>query len=466
MGKHLPSAFVQAIFDQCGPDVLLTDAGEIESYGSDWTRVFPAKPGGVALARSTEDVSAILRLCSAHGIRVVPSGGRTGLAGGAVAARGELVLSLSRMNAMAEVNSIAGTVDVEAGAITEAVHKHVEDAGWLWPIDLAAKGSSQIGGNLATNAGGLRVIRYGSARKWVLGLTCVLMDGRILQLGGLEKDNTGYDLTQLMIGSEGTLGIITHATLKLAPRPKPSQVMLLALSEPAHALAILSHVRTRGDVVAAYELWTDACRQEVESASLGRSPFQQPAPLYALLELEVGSDMNRTTELLAELSEQGLILDAVTSRSSTQIRELWSLREHITLSLSRRQMMHKSDIAVPVSKIDALFRALSRMFEVTYPDLEVFLFGHVGDGNVHVNVAKPDSWDKKTFLSRIEEVDEHIGALLKNLGGSVSAEHGIGLLKKKHLHFTRSADELSIFRAIKAAFDPQGLLNPGKLLDP
>jgi FAD/FMN-containing dehydrogenase len=452
--------------EKCGEDLLLADADALQTYGTDWTRVYAANPGGVALPRTTAEVSAILRLCSEHSIAVVPSGGRTGLAGGAVAARGELVLSLSRMNRMDEVNAVAGSVDVEAGAITEMVHRHVEDAGWIWPIDLAAKGSSQIGGNLATNAGGLRVIRYGSTRKWVLGLTCVLMDGRILELGGLEKDNTGYDLTQLMIGSEGTLGVITRATLKLAPKPKPTQVILFALSEPAHALAILSHVRTRGDVVAAYELWTDACRTEVEAASLGRSPFQQAAPIYALLELEQGPEQEGLASLLSELSEKDLILDAVTARSAAQMRELWSLREHITLSLSRREMMHKSDIAVPVGKIATLFTELTRIFEASYPDLEVFLFGHVGDGNVHVNVAKPASWDKEAFLLRIAQVDQDIGALLQRLGGSVSAEHGIGLLKKTHLHFTRSQDELAIFRAIKAAFDPRGLLNPGKLIDP
>lgn len=466
MNRTLPPEFLAELEGALGAEILVADTDEIRAYGTDWTRVYDANPGGVVLPRSTFEVSKILQLCTRHRIAVVPSGGRTGLASGAVAAHGELVLSLARMAKMGPVDPVAGSVEVEAGAITESVHRHADAAGWCWPIDLAAKGSSQVGGNLATNAGGLRVIRYGATRKWVLGITCVLMDGRILHLGGLEKDNTGYDLKQLLIGSEGTLAVITAATLKLAPKPKPTRVLLLALESPEMALSILSHVRTRGENIMAYELWTEACLQEVEAAKLGRTPFSASAPYYALLELEDDHLPDSLDALLQELWESGWLIDAVMSSSRSQMRELWSLREHITLSLSRREMMHKSDIAVPVGKVAQLIASLTNLFAREHHELELFLFGHVGDGNVHVNVAKPVSWDKDQFLQRIDIIDAEIGTLLQQLGGSVSAEHGIGLLKKKQLHFTRSADELTLFRAIKKAFDPLGLLNPGKLIDP
>lgn len=459
--------FFTALSARLGEGVLARDEDTRAQYGTDWTRVHPPRPSAVVFPRSTEEVSEILRLCEAHRVPVVPSGGRTGLAAGAVATRGEVVLSLERMRRIDPVDDIAGTVRVDAGAVTEAVHRHCEEAGFRWPIDLASKGSCQIGGNLATNAGGLRVIRYGPTREWVLGLTCVLMGGRVLTLGGaLEKNNTGYDLKQLLIGSEGTLGVITEAVLKLAPPPGPASVLFFALEGPQRALELLATARRAGLSLMACELLTDACLAEVEARGHGRSPFVARARAYALLEVEIGRDEAALDGWLADVTERGVAKDGVRAASAQQARALWALRENITASLAVRDLVHKSDVAVPVSRVAAFVEDLEGLFAARHPELDLFLFGHVGDGNVHINLPRPPALEREAFLARLAAVDEDVGALLQRHGGSVSAEHGIGLLKRSQLRFTRSADEIALFHAIKKAFDPLNLMNPGKILEP
>ncbi|MFZ9887307.1 MAG: FAD-binding oxidoreductase [Myxococcota bacterium] len=437
----------------------------LERYGGDWTRVYPRAPGGVCWPRSTAEVSALLRLASEHELPVVPSGGRTGLAAGAVASRGELVLSLERMNRIDEVDVVGQTLRVEAGAITATVHEACRAHGLIWPIDLGSRGSCHIGGNLATNAGGVRVIRYGATRHWVLGIVAVRMGGEVLRTGGsLMKNNTGYDLTQLLVGSEGTLAVITEATLKLTRAPPPGQVMLFGVRDLQAALYLSTMVRSSPFEVMAIEFFSAACLEEVVARGHGKSPFASHSPVYLLVEV-TSRDRHELEAWVEKLLTAEYVDDGVLANSAAQGRALWSLRENITTSLAARGLVHKSDVAVPVRGLAAFARELESVLDERYPDLDLFLFGHVGDGNLHVNLVQPAGVSSAEFLARLESVDEDIGRLLAHHGGSVSAEHGIGLLKKKLLSFTRSDGELALFRHLKKAFDPQGLLNPGKIVE-
>lgn len=458
--------FYAAVLAELPADRLSRREEDLEKYGGDWTKVYERRASAVVFPRSTEEVSTLLRLCDEHDVSVVPSGGRTGLAAGAVATEGELVLSLEKMSRVSEVDALSQTVHVEAGAVTQAVHDACRAHGLTWPIDLAAKGSSQIGGNIATNAGGVRVIRYGATRNWVLGIVAVKMGGEVLRLNGaLEKNNTGLDLRQLLIGSEGILAVVTEAVLKLTRLPPPSDVLLFAARDLPSVLRLATAARQGPFEILALELFTEACLAEVEARGRGRSPFAKRALVYALLEVAARSP-DEVHEWLARILSEGLVDDGVLASSSQQARALWALRENITESLSHRGIVHKSDVAVPVSELASFITALTGLLSSSYGQLEVFLFGHIGDGNLHVNLPKPADMAKEVFFALVQEVDVGVARLLEQHGGSVSAEHGIGLIKKSLLGYTRSAEEIALSRAIKRAFDPKGLLNPGKVFDP
>lgn len=455
-------------------DLLSRDSGDLAEYGRDWTKVFAPSPSAVAFPRSTEEVSKILAACSEAGVAVVPSGGRTGLAGGAVAARGEIVLSLSHMRKMFEVDTLGGTVRVQAGAVTEAVHEHCAAHGLTWPVDFASKGSSTVGGNIATNAGGVRVIRYGLTRQWVLGLEVVLASGEVLEIGGaLEKNNTGLDLRQLFIGSEGTLGVVTEATLKLARLPGTSTVMLLGVESVAAVLALFRAARKAPFTLAAYEFFSQACLDRVMSHRKLRPPIAEPTAYYVLLEAEgEGSDeadharlMERIEPWLGEVLESGLAKDGTLAQHGSQAKDLWELREGISESLSATGLPHKNDVSLPIAALDAFTAELGDVFARRYPGWEICLFGHVGDGNLHINVMKPEAMAKDEFLAKTKEADQDLFALVKAHRGSISAEHGIGLLKKPYLSYSRSEGEMAVMRSVKRAMDPKGILNPGKILD-
>ncbi|MFM2153123.1 MAG: hypothetical protein RL199_1558 [Pseudomonadota bacterium] len=459
----LPAPFLDVVRRDFPVDLLTTEPGDLAEYGRDWTRVYAPAPSAVALPRSTDEVSRLMRLCSTHGVAVVPSGGRTGLAGGAMAANGELVVSLSRMRHMGTVDRLGGTVRVQAGAVTEDVHRHAAAEGLTWPVDFASKGSSQVGGNIATNAGGVRVIRWGLTRQWVLGLQVVLASGEVLELNGaLEKNNTGTDLRQLFIGSEGTLGIVTEATLKLAPLPGPADVMLFAVEDLASVLRLFAAARRSGLVLNAFEFFTDKCLARVQRHRKLAAPFEAPASHYVLVEVERAA---ATETFVAGLFEHALVLDGVQAQGMAQAAELWSLREAISESLAATGRPHKNDIALPISELEDFCGAFERVFAERYPAWEICLFGHIGDGNLHINVMKPDELDVPTFLERTKEADADLFALVKAHHGSISAEHGIGLLKKPYLGYSRAPAELALLRTLKQALDPQGLLNPGKVLD-
>ncbi len=462
----LPAAFRDAVARDFPADFLVDDAAERAEYGRDWTRVYAPNPSAVALPRSTDEVARLLALCSAQRVPVVPSGGRTGLAGGAVAANGELVVSLARMRRMEPVDELGLTVRVQAGAVTAAVHEHTAALGLTWPVDFASKGSSQVGGNIATNAGGVKVIRYGLTRQWVLGLEVVLASGELLQLNGaLEKNNTGFDLRQLFIGSEGTLGIITAATLKLTRLPKKTDVMLFAVENLAAVLALFRAARRAPFTLAAYEFFTDRCLARVlRHRSSLRSPFSAPSSHYVLVEAE-NADDDALAEWMAATGEAGLFADATIAQSPKQAAELWALREGISESLSATGLPHKNDVALPIAALEAFCAELDSVFGREYVGWEICLFGHIGDGNLHVNVMKPDALDVAAFRARTAAADRDLFTLVKKHRGSISAEHGIGLLKKPYLGYSRTPEELAVLRRVKQALDPLGIMNPGKIFD-
>ena len=451
------------------PDLNLSlDAQDLETFGKDWTKVFEPKPSVICFPSSTAEVSSLLRFCSEHEIAVVPSGGRTGLAGGAVAAKGEVVLSLDKMRKMGEIDPLALTLTVEAGAITEAVHEYCKPQGLTWPIDFASKGSSTVGGNIATNAGGVKVIRYGLTRNWVLGLTVVLMSGEVLRLNGsLEKNNTGIDLRQLFIGTEGILGVITEAVLKLSPLPKESDVFFFALADLNHVFELFQEVRKSPFVVNAYECLSEACLQVVLHHRNLSSPFQSAHEYYVLLEVErpeLATAKEALESWLANLFDQSRVEDAVLAQSPKEAQNLWAMREGISESLSNTGFLHKHDISLPIHRLKEFIEVWSKDLDTNYPGLKPYIFGHIGDGNLHVNLMKPQEMEKSVFQDLCSKADAQMFTWIQEYEGSVSAEHGIGLLKKHLLKYSRTSVEIELMREMKRVFDPKNLLNPGKIL--
>ncbi len=463
------NASALAYFQQLiGANQVLTEAGDLENYGRDWTRLHPARPAVILLPGTTEDVAAIVRYCAGHDLKIVPSGGRTGLAGGAVAPGGEVVVSLNRMNKIEHLDPIGLTIKVQAGVTTQQVQEAARDAGFSFPLDLAAKGSSQIGGNIATNAGGVKFIRFGGMREQVLGLEVVTASGEILAMNtSLRKNNTGYDLRHLFVGSEGTLGIITRATLRLAPAPRNVQVSILAANAFADIPKILAVCHDAGVQLTAFEFFTKEAHAIVlEHAVNARTPFDQIYPYYVLLEVEEGADGGDIMQpLLEQIFAKDLIADAVVAASTAQFKELWGLRENITESIAKHGHARKNDIALAIDQLADFIAELQPEMAAAPKDMQLILFGHIGDGNLHINYVGPRSEGFQEFQQRARLVEERIFKLLATYQGSISAEHGIGLLKKKDLHFSRSAAEIAVMREIKRALDPKGIMNPGKIFD-
>lgn len=465
---------IAALVDAVGADYVKQDADELGYYGTDRCRgTWAVDPRVIVLPKTVEQVQAVVRAAAAAGANVVPSGGRTGLTGAATATGGEVVLSLERMSKVLGVDVAGQTLRCEAGATVEAVQMAAEAEGLLYPVDFAAKGSAQIGGSIATNAGGVKVLRYGSTRAWVSGLDVVVASGELLHLGGsLVKDNTGYDLRQLFIGAEGTLGIIVGATMRLCTPPKGLLVALCAVPSDAHVLSLFTRAR-RELPLQAFECFDQGCLRHVleHRGMTGRGPFAEPSTQHVLIEIEIegqGDDAeeqahDQLTLCLADAQDAGEIDDAVVAATAAQANDLWEYREGISESL-HSHTPHKSDIALPISEVTAFLDVWRPAVAKALPDAEALVFGHIGDGNLHLNVLKPEAESVESFVSRAKAFDEDTYALVQRFGGSVSAEHGIGLLKRDHLHFSRSEGELAMMRAIKAALDPTGMFNPGKVL--
>ena len=443
---------------------LKTDASDLEHYGRDWTRRWTPAPLAIALPADAEEVQGIVRWANANGVAIVPSGGRTGLSGGAVAANGELVVSLERMNRVLGFDPVDRTLVVEAGIALQAVQEAAREHGLQYPVDFAARGSCSIGGNIATNAGGIRVVRYGNTREWIAGLKLVTGAGELLDLGrSLVKNSSGYDLRHLAIGSEGTLGIVVEATLRLTDPPPPTSVMLLALPSFEALMEVFAAFRTRLQLQA-FEFLTDRAMHHV-LAHGGQAPFGEAHPYYVVTEF--ASDEASEAEALAAFElclEQGLAGDGVISQSQAQAAQLWRLREGITESLAKH-LPYKNDVAVRISAMPAFLAQAQALLAAEYPHFDVVWFGHIGDGNLHINVLKPEGMAQAAFVGDCERVTKLLAQVLQAHGGSISAEHGIGLVKKPYLWSTRSEAEIAAMRGIKAALDPNGVMNPGKLFD-
>lgn len=445
---------------------LKTDPADLEHYGRDWTRRWTPAPLAIALPASIEEVQAVVRWANRHGVAIVPSGGRTGLSGGAVAANGELVLSLERMNKVLDFNAVDRTLTVQPGIALEAVHNAAREQGLEYPVDFAARGSCSIGGNIATNAGGIRVIRYGNTREWIAGMKVVAGSGELLDLNrGLVKNSSGYDLRHLMIASEGTLGIVVEATLRLTDPPPPSNVMLLALPSFEVLMQVFAAFRGRLQLEA-FEFFTDRALLHV-LAHGAQKPFDEVHPYYVVTEFASGDEVQEAAAMAAfeACMDNGWVSDGVISQSDAQAAQLWRLREGITESLAKYKP-YKNDVSVRISAMPAFLQETQALLGEAYPHSDVIWFGHIGDGNLHINVLKPDDLGDADFVAQCEQVTKLLAGSLQRHEGSISAEHGIGLVKKGYLESTRSREEIEMMRGIKRVLDPNGVMNPGKLFDP
>lgn len=461
----LPTDFTANIKTLLGEQRFLTDTDSLQHYGRDWTRFAAPAPQAITLPQTVEEVQAIVKAARRSGVALVPSGGRTGLSGGAVASNGEVVVALDRMNRILEVNTIDRSIRCEAGVITESIQSAASENGLMYPVDFASSGSSQIGGNIATNAGGIQVIRYGMTREWVSGLTVVTGTGELLKLNrGLIKNNTGLDLRHLMIGSEGILGIIVEATLQLTTPPKNPQVIVLGLPSMAAIMEVLKAFQGAMPLLA-YEFFSELALSKVLAHQQLQRPFEAVTPYYALLEYEhLGEESDEAVMSVVEACMgESWVEDAVVSQSESQRRSLWRLREDISETISR-WTPYKNDIATTVAQVPEFLSRVDNIVHQRYPDLEVVWFGHIGDGNLHLNILKPDDVSVADFQERCKAVSTEIFTVIQDMGGSVSAEHGVGLLKKDFLAFSRSADEIALMRGIKQVFDPNNIMNPGKVI--
>lgn len=437
---------------------------DLTHFGKDWSGLLEPSPCAIAFPRTTQQVAELLKLCSEHRVSVVPSGGRTGLSGGACAATGELVLSLAKMNRMGEVDVASRTVRVQAGAVTQAVHQHCEPHGLTWPVDFASKGSSQVGGNLSTNAGGVRVIRYGNARNWVMAVQAVTMQGEVLELNGdLEKNNTGYDLRNLLIGAEGTLAVITEATLKLAPPPSQTQVFFFGVESMSKVIELFKAARSGPFEVSAFECLSQACyKQSVEFFRITPPVSAEGCGVFVLLEIE--NPLGELDPWLEKLYESGLIREGTLAQSPKEAETLWKIREGVAEAVMAGSTVHQHDVSVPIARLQQFADGIEAQYRRDYPRFEVFIFGHIGDGNLHIFIRKPETMTTDEFIAECKKSDDDLFRTIQGLRGSISAEHGIGVLKRAALPYSRSPLEITILRGLKKAFDPLNLLNPGKLL--
>jgi FAD/FMN-containing dehydrogenase len=437
--------------------VLTADAISQRHY-SDWTRHAPTCPAALILPKDTEQVSIALRICNAAGQSVVPQGGMTGLAGGAVPRSTDIALSLDRLRGIEEIDPAAATVTVKAGTTLQEIQQAVADAGFLFPLDLGARGSCQIGGNIATNAGGNAVIRYGMTRDLVLGLEVVLADGRVLNLmNKMIKNNCGYDLKQCFIGSEGTLGVITRAVLKMAPQPGQSTTLLCALPDYTSAVALLRRIQRSAGTPQAYELmWQDFFRMGMSWLENPVAPMPDHHPLYVLLESSAASDALEQT--LEAAIEAGEVVDAILATSHTQARSLWKIRE-ATGEFPVRLAPLNFDISLPIGQIGDFAELCRERLDQRWPGNRSVYFGHIGDSNLHLTV----DCNSLPQPAPVYEIEELVYSSVGELGGAVSAEHGIGLLKREFLHHSVSAEALQTMAELKRGFDPKGILNPGKI---
>jgi len=464
---------LRALTHVVGAPQLLADADAMAPYLTDWRGRYSGSALAVVRPADTGEVAEIVRVCARAGVAMVPQGGNTGLCGGAtpLQAGRSVVISLSRLNRVRAVDAANNTLVAEAGCTLVAVQEAAAAADRLFPLSLASEGSCEIGGNLSTNAGGVHVLRYGNMRELTLGLEVVLPDGRVWEgLRALRKDNTGYDLKQLFIGAEGTLGIITAAVLKLFPRPRARATAWVAVADPEAAVTLLGRLRmVCGDRVAAFEIIGRSALELVLKHIPGaRAPLADEPEWAVLVELadtaeDAGLDALLEHELGAAL-EAGLALDAALAANLSQAQALWALRENISEAQRIEGVSIKHDISVPVSRIPEFLARAGALLRAAWPEVRVVAFGHIGDGNLHYNLSRPDAQDNARFIATTPEVNRVVHDLVHELGGSISAEHGLGQLKREEVTRYKPALELELMRAVKNSLDPRGLMNPGKVI--
>ncbi|MCC6472303.1 MAG: FAD-binding oxidoreductase [Burkholderiales bacterium] len=455
-----------------GPGAVQTGA-DAQGAAVDWRRRYFGRPLALVRPASTAEVAAAMRICAHTGTAVVPQGGNTGLCGGATpdASGRQIVLSLARMNRVRELDLLNGALTVEAGCTLAAVQQAALEAGRLFPLSLAAEGTAQIGGNLSTNAGGTAVLRYGNARELTLGLEVVLASGEVWDgLRGLRKDNTGYDLKQLFIGAEGTLGVITAAVLKLHPLPRGRVAAIAALQVAQQALPLFAFAQERlGPRLTGFELFSDFCLELVLKHFPGSvAPFAARHAQYVLIEVS-DLDSERAAgaaleDLLAQALQDALIMDAAVSASLAQFQALWALRDNISEAQAREGPNIKHDVSIPISRMAEYIEAAGEAMARAFPGSRKVVFGHIGDGNLHYNVSPPEGADPAAFARDTAAVNRVVHDCVARFGGSISAEHGLGQYKNVEIARYKSALELELMRAVKRALDPQGIMNPGKVL--
>ncbi len=455
-----------------GAKNIVTDADAMVPYLKEWRDLFRGKAQAIVRPGSTAEVSELVKLAARTGTRLVPQGGNTGLVGGQIpiAEGREIILSLQRMDKIRAIDAQSDTMTVEAGLTLQKAQEAAEGAGRLFPLSLASEGSCTIGGNLATNAGGTAVLAYGNARELCMGLEVVLADGRIWNgLRQLRKDNTGYDLKNLFIGAEGTLGIITAAVLKLFPQPAARATAFLAVPGPEEALALLNTAKAgAGGTLTTFEIMSRTGLDFVlKHASATRDPLSGPSPWYVLMEVSAQSATgldDAVEAFLGEALEQGLVTDAALAGSLTQRADFWKLREMLSEVQTYEGGSIKHDVSVPLHAVPAFIARASEAVTAMVPGCRPLPFGHMGDGNIHFNVSQPVGGDKTAFLAGWSAMNEAVHAIVSEMHGSISAEHGIGRLKRDLLPGVKDPVELALMKTLKATLDPQGILNPGAVL--
>jgi len=467
------STIVERIRTVVGTAGIITAAPDMAPYAADWRKRYFGRPLAVVKPASTDEVAQVVRACAETRTAIVPQGGNTGLCGGATpdASGSQIVLNLSRMNRIRAVDPGSNTLTAEAGCVLANLQRAARDADRLFPLSLAAEGSCEIGGNLSTNAGGIAVLRYGNARELVLGLEAVLPSGEIWNgLRGLRKDNTGYDLKQLFIGAEGTLGVITAAVLKLFPLPKSRAVAVAGLQSPAQALALLERTsRACGERLTGFELLSDFCLSLVlKHFKDAAAPFPRRFPHYVVLELsdtQAGDGVKALAErALEEALEAAVIDDAAVAQSEAQAQAFWKLREFISEAQSHEGPNIKHDVSIPISRIAEFIAATDAAIARAHPGIRMVVFGHLGDGNLHYNVSPPEGAAAEAFLKQSSTINRIVHDSVARFGGSISAEHGLGQLKREEILRYKSPLEIDLMRTIKRALDPHGIMNPGKVL--
>jgi FAD/FMN-containing dehydrogenase len=468
-----PDTVLRRFCEIVGPEYAISDAEQQLPYLREWRDLYAGRAALVVRPGSTKEVAQILATANEAGIGIVPQGGNTGLVGGQIPSPTgtEVVLSLGRMTRVRGIDAAGNAMIIEAGVTLADAQAAAEEAGRLFPLSLASEGSCQIGGVLATNAGGVGVLAYGNARNLALGLEVVLADGQIWDgLRTLKKDNTGYDLRDLFIGSEGTLGIITAAALKLFPRPAERATAFVALNDVASVAALFGLAEAGAhSALTAFEFMNELTLDLVLRHIPGtRLPFAKPAPWYVLLEISSPDDNGAAAavmeRLLALAAERGVTADAVLASSLAQSQSLWRLREAASEAQKPEGGSIKHDISVPVARIPEFLAKAAPIVEKVCPSARPVTFGHFGDGNVHYNISQPPGMDKAKFLALWGPMSEAVHALVADTAGSISAEHGIGQMKRDALPRFKSPVEIDLMRNIKAALDPGGILNPGKVL--